>query len=180
MLPTIAVGAEVATSALIGEPERGAVVVFRAPERPEQQFVKRIIGLPGDTISANGTEILLNGTALPRCRVGPWNSAEAGGEARDGDLWLERLDGRMWLVFHASGGEVGPAGPWKVAPGEVFVLGDNREKSHDSRVWYGGKGGGVPLTLIVGVVAYPAAPALPKGAEALGPALEACEAPLPH
>jgi signal peptidase I len=178
MVPTFANGADVAVSKLDRDPQRGTVIVFRAPERPEQEYVKRIIGLPGDTISANGTEIVLNGTPIPRCRVGPWSYATAGGEARSGDIWLEALGGTAWLVFHATASGVAPAGPWKVAPGEVFVLGDNREDSHDSRVWYGGKGGGLPLSFIVGAAPGVAVPTLPGGAEPLQPALEKCAASL--
>jgi signal peptidase I len=180
MVPSLVIGADVAVSKLDRDPRRGTVVVFRAPERPEQKYVKRIIGLPGDTISADGAEILLNGTPIPRCRVGPWSYVEVGGETRSGDIWLEALEGSAWLVFHTAAGGAAPAGPWKVAPGEVFVLGDNRENSHDSRMWYGGKGGGVPLPLVVGVATDVAGPTLPAGAEPLQPALAQCAASLSH
>jgi signal peptidase I len=174
MIPTIAAGDEVPVTKLDGDPRRGTVIVFRAPERPEQAYVKRIIGLPGDTIAANRDEIILNGAPIPRCHVGRWSYVTPAGESQSGDIWLEALDGTSWLVFHADAGAATPAGPWKVAPGEVFVLGDNRESSHDSRVWFGGKGGGLPLSLVVGAAARPAVPTLPRGAEPLAPALERC------
>jgi signal peptidase I len=174
MLPTVAIGADVTVSKLDGDPRRGTVIVFRAPERPDHEYVKRIIGLPGDTIAASGTEIILNGKPIPRCRVGPWSYLQAGGETRSGDIWLEALDGAAWLVFHATAAGAAPAGPWTIAPGEVFVLGDNRENSHDSRVWFGGKGGGLPMSLVVGAATRAPAPTLPKGAEALEPALAKC------
>jgi signal peptidase I len=179
MLPSIAVGAKVATDELERAPARGDVIVFRSPEKPDQRYVKRIVGLAGDTIAADGAVIVLNGTPIPHCRVGAWGYREAGGEARQGEIWLEALDGRKWLVFHdARGIKVPPPGPWTVAPGEVFVLADNRENGHDSRFWFGGKGGGLPLHWIVGAATDTRLPALPSGAEALQPALDACVATL--
>jgi signal peptidase I len=174
MLPTFAVGATVTLSRL-ETAVRGHVVVFRAPEKPERQYVKRIIGLPGDTISVNATEIVVNGAPIPRCRVGAWTYTEVGGQVHAGDVWLEALAETRWLVFHDASGSASPVGPWTVAPGEVFVLGDNREHSHDSRMWYGGRGGGLPLRFIVGA-ADVTVPTLPSGAESLQSALDTCMA----
>jgi signal peptidase I len=181
MLPTIEAGARIGVKKLAGEPSRGSVIVFRAPEAPDREYVKRVVGLPGDTISADDTEIVVNGTPIPRCQLGAWSYAEASGKVHSGQLWLEALGGVRWVVFHDAAASAGPSGPWTVAPGEVFVLGDNRENSHDSRLWFGGKGGGVPVGFIVGVAAGSAAapaPAIPPGADALAAPLETCSAML--
>jgi signal peptidase I len=174
MLPTLAVGSHVAVSKVDRDPTRGRVIVFHYPEHPDQDFVKRIVGLPGDTIAGSGTEILVNGKPIARCLVGSWGYDDEGTK-RTGEIWLEALDGAQWLVFHDAGSAgFTPAGPWTVAPGEVFVLGDNRENSHDSRMFFSGNGGGVPMRLIVGTVIGVGVPTLPKDADALKPALEAC------
>jgi len=176
MLPTLAVGTRIDVKKLDHAPGRGRVIVFRAPEAPDREYVKRVIGITGDTISMNGTEVVLNGTPIFRCAVGAWRYAERDGSVRTGELWLEALDGTTWLVFHDAAATSGPTGPWTVAPGEVFVFGDNREHSHDSRLWFGGKGGGLPLKLVVGGPAASPEPTLPIGAEPLAGALRACAA----
>ncbi|MGD0678535.1 MAG: S26 family signal peptidase [Polyangiaceae bacterium] len=112
-----------------------------------------------------------------RRAVGAWSYAEAGGKIHTGGLWLEAPAGTKWLLFHDDARAGGPTGPWTVTPGEVFVLGDNRENSHDSQLWFGGKGGGLPL-LVVGGAPVDGAPTPPKGAESLAPALQGCTAKL--
>jgi len=85
--------------------ERGEVVVFWYTEDPDVSFIKRVIGLPGDTIEIIKGEVLINGEPLDEPYVEP-----------------EHADRRS---FHAE----------QVRPGHYFVLGDNRRGSNDSRSW---------------------------------------------
>jgi signal peptidase I len=164
MVPSIAVGESVALGH--DAPVRGRVIVFRWQGKPDRQYIKRVIGTAGDTIAADGPEVAVNGTPIPRCRVGAWRF-----DGHAGELWLESLDGAHWLVYHDSTKTVGERGPWRVAAGEVFVLGDNRENVTDSRKWPGS--GGLPVSWIVGT-ARDAALVLPEGAASLQPALDHC------
>jgi signal peptidase I len=105
---------------LFGAPQRGDVVVFRSPDDSRRDFIKRIIGLPGDTVaidSASG-RVLVNGLPLQE----PY------------------AVGRTQCSAALMG-----CGPWVVPPGHYFVLGDNREQSTDSRFF-----GFVPEANIIG------------------------------
>ncbi len=105
---------------LFGAPKRGDVVVFRSPTPPYRHFIKRIIGLPGDTVQIDATtgRVYVNGR--------PLQEPYALGKTHCGP---------------------GPrsCGPWAVPPGHYFVLGDNRENSTDSRFF-----GFVPEEDIIG------------------------------
>jgi signal peptidase I len=129
-------------------PKRGDVVVFAFPEHPEQDFIKRVVALPGDVLTTKTGHPLLNGWPIPSCRVGRWSYADYDSPEtqHDGDLFVEFLGDESYLAFYDQA--VGPypeeQGPYFVKPGEFWVLGDNRNNSHDSRMWYRGRGGGVP------------------------------------
>ena len=162
MLPTFPIRAPLQVTKL-DRPERGRVIVFRFLAKPRSSYVKRIVGVAGDRVAVDGTEVVLNGKPILRCHVGAW-----GYGAHQGEIWLEAIPGAKWLVFHDTAGvHAPPHGPWIVAPRQVFVFGDNRENSYDSRMW-----SGLPLDSIVGAV--PDSPVLPKGAEALQPELDRC------
>jgi signal peptidase I len=176
MLPTLTMVTRVWVDKLDAETPRGRAIAFQCPEKPEQDFIKRMVGLPGETVVVKREEVFVNGRPIPRCRLGEWSYRAEGDDpaTHTGELWLESVGATSWLVFLDSTSESHEYGTWLVAPGEVFVLGDNRDNSHDSRFWFGGKGGGVPKTAVRGKVRGADVPSLPKAAESLNAAFSGC------
>lgn len=128
-------------------PARGDVVIFQ--QNSEQDIVKRIIGLPGDEIRMRGGFPIINGWEVPHCSAGRY-VYWGGGLSADGQLFVEFLEGKAYLTLH-----VPPARAFAthtVKPGELFVLGDNRNSSLDSRNWKNGEPSGLPLSAVVGQV----------------------------
>ncbi len=126
-------------------PTRGEVAVFACPEKPEQDYIKRIIGLPGDKIEAKNGRPIINGWQVPSCLVGTYT-----GENLTGQLYIEYLGDQAYFTLDAPGTGMGEQGPFFVKEGEVFAMGDNRNNSHDSRFWFDGAGGGVPFDFLRG------------------------------
>jgi signal peptidase I len=153
MMPTLVVGDHLFVDKT-RKGGRGEVIVFPFPEHPEQDFVKRIVGLPGERLEFHDGHPRINGVDVPKCRVGTYayDEEDAPSTHVEGDVYVEVLDGHPYLAFYEqSGFTSGDQGPYVVQPGEVFVLGDNRNRSHDSRMWNGGVGGGVPASSVRGV-----------------------------
>ena len=133
-------------------PSRGDVVVFRSATVPSGRtglpdvLVKRVIGLPGDTIAMHGSTPVINGWEVPTCRAGRYLYVLPDGEGGTLQGWVvvEYLDDRAYLTVHMVPPVPFPE-PYVVKPGEVFVLGDNRGNSMNSRTYSQGRGAGVPL-----------------------------------
>ncbi|HEY3820215.1 MAG TPA: signal peptidase I [Polyangiaceae bacterium] len=178
-------------------PHRADVMVFAFPEHPEQDFIKRVIALPGDKLEAKNGHPIINGWEVPSCRVGSWSYSDYDSpiSRHEGDLYVEYLGDESYLTFydHASGAFPEYQGPFFAKPGEVWVMGDNRNNSHDSRMWFGGQGGGVPFANIRGRALFVwlsvsdagvdwsrefapvmGRPRIPPAARALEPQLEQC------
>ena len=103
----------------IGTVKRLDVVVFKYPEEPERDFIKRVIGLPGETVELRAKKVYINGRALDEPYVHFLESAGHGGEAAE----VTSFDVRERY------------GPVTVPPDQYFVMGDNRDNSQDSRYW---------------------------------------------
>jgi len=133
------------------EPRRGEVIVFIYPKEPEKDFIKRIVGIPGDKIEMRDNQLFINDERVPRSHVDGdchyWDSDEATGQwaERRCDSFMETLDGNTFNAFYDRSGLARPFGPVTVPPQSLFVMGDNRDNSSDSRVW-----GFVPYELIKG------------------------------
>jgi signal peptidase I len=122
-----------------GQPKRGDIIVFKFPQNQDLDYIKRVVALPGETIEIKHNEIFVNGRPMPRELTNGQCHEEL-----DCELWSENLDGKIHPAQHRIGQRTEMEK--KVVPdGNVFVMGDNRDNSNDSRSW-----GTVPLELVKG------------------------------
>lgn len=121
----------------IGEPKRGDVVVFRPPHHPDQDWIKRVIGLPGDTVAYRDNTVYVNGEAMRYRRLGAYQGRGRGTDMTGASLLEERLPGRTHEVLEVDSLPFADQGDgeWTVPQGHYFVMGDNRDRSDDGRFW---------------------------------------------
>jgi signal peptidase I len=125
------------------EPQRGDVLVFEFPLDQSKNFVKRLIGVPGDTVEMRDGRVFLNGMALAEPYV--IHSLPAEDQGNDDFGWQRNYLVRRAEAFTGYHPSRNNWGPLVVPEGKYFVLGDNRDNSYDSRYW-----GFVPDSLVKG------------------------------
>jgi signal peptidase I len=116
-------------------PDRGDVAVFKLPRDNSTDYIKRIVGLPGDRIQMKGGQLFINGQEVQRQLAGEY-TAEGEGPRMVLKRYLETLPGgRQHYILKASDNEpLDNTQEYKVPEGFVFAMGDNRDNSLDSRV----------------------------------------------
>ena len=128
----------------IGEPERGDVMVFRFPKDPSIDYIKRVVGLPGDKITYTGKYLYVNGERLQQSMVGPYIETKDGMPIPGATRLLETI-GTVQHEILIDSTRRSLNSEWVVPQGHYFAVGDNRDNSNDSRFW-----GTVPEENLVG------------------------------
>ncbi|MBP1148992.1 signal peptidase I [Methylocaldum sp. RMAD-M] len=128
----------------MGEPERGDIVVFRFPKDPKVDYIKRVIGLPGDRIAYYNKQLYVNGEAIKQTTIAEYQGVGQGNAMTGARLLSEDLKGVNHDILIREG-QPSVQGEFTVPEGQYFVMGDNRDNSNDSRYW-----GTVPESHLVG------------------------------
>ena len=136
----------------VGEPRRGDVVVFKYPIDGKTDYIKRVIGVPGDEVFYRDKTIYINGKPQGQTAIGRYTGVASGAGMTGAREAVENLGGvehhtlvRQGMPDLPPGCYELAAGPIVVPPGHYFVMGDNRDNSNDSRCW-----GFVPEENLVG------------------------------
>jgi signal peptidase I len=131
------------------KPKRGDIVVFRFPSDESLDYIKRVIGIPGDTIVIKGTQVFVNGKLLGGKQIGIYKGKQSeyvGGIATE---FKEQYADKNYSIFWVKNRLSSNQQKYVVPAGHYFVMGDNRSNSNDSRYW-----GWVPEQNIKGKAVY--------------------------
>ena len=130
------------------EPQRGDVVVFKFPQDNKTDFIKRVIGLPGDKIKLENGRLFINGKMVERERIDDFILRDKFGSAIRYRQYIETLpEGKQHKILEISDqGNYDDFAELEVPQGNYFMMGDNRDQSDDSR----GNVGFVPVENLVG------------------------------
>ena len=114
-------------------PRQGEVIVFKYPDDTSKDYIKRVIGVPGDVIDVKNDELYVNGKRQPAVYQREMPVVDQGCVPGPARLYTERLDtGVTHLVIRIPGRDGFSDGPFVVPPGRLFVMDDNRDNSSDS------------------------------------------------
>ncbi len=125
----------------LSQPERGDIVVFRYPRDPNLDYIKRVIGLPGDHIAYYNKVLYVNGKPVERDFIGQYK----GPGQTFANEYIEKLKDVEHAMLLLPARPNNLQGEYIVPEGMYFVMGDNRDNSNDSRVW-----GPVPESNLLG------------------------------
>lgn len=138
-----------------GEPQRGDIVVFKYPLRPDVDYVKRVVAIGGDEVQIQDDVLYINGQPQAKEAASAPDLLQDLHENREAkQLFREHLDGRPhWLLLNVPAAKIYTKAHWpgigqaphKVPAGSIFCLGDNRDNSTDSRTW-----SDIPLSYVHG------------------------------
>lgn len=129
----------------IGEPHHGDIFVFRYPPNPSIDFIKRLIGLPGDHIRYVDKVLYVNGKEIPQKVIGTTTRVDEEGNTQQVVIKEEDFFGVKHKIYQNENQQSEDFDDIVVPPGQYFAMGDNRDDSADSRFW-----GFVPEQNVVG------------------------------
>jgi signal peptidase I len=121
----------------LGDPQRGDIMVFKYPEDGKTNYIKRVVGVPGDLIKYENKQLTVNGELVSEKLIANLHKEQ---------LFEEQLGPVSHQIYKTKRyPNLGAEGLWKIPDGHYFMMGDNRDNSNDSRFW-----GLVPDEMVVG------------------------------